>query len=76
MKLFNGTGLYKGLSGSANVTITFGGVGPRLTQVHEAYAEVLEARGDLVAANRHLRQAIASHRPAAPYGLESRIAIA
>jgi len=52
------------------------GVGPRLTQVHEAYAEVLEARGDLVAANRHLRQAIASHRPAAPYGLESRIAIA
>jgi len=52
------------------------GAGPRLTQVHEAYAEVLEARGDLVAANRHLRQAIASHRPAAPYGLESRIAIA
>ncbi len=52
------------------------GQGPRLTQVHEAYAEVLEARGDLVAANRHLRQAIAAYRPAAPYAGESRIAIA
>jgi len=52
------------------------GAGPRLTQVHEAYAEVLEARGDLVGANRHLRQAIAAHRPMAPYALESRIAIA
>ncbi len=52
------------------------GRGPRLTQVHEAYAEVLEARGDLVAANRHLRQAIAAYRPAAPYAAESRIAIA
>ena len=50
------------------------GSGARLTQVHEAYAEVLEARGDLVAANRHLRHAIASHRPAAL--LESRSAIA
>jgi hypothetical protein len=29
--LFNGTGLYKGLSGTANVTISFGGIGPRLT---------------------------------------------
>jgi hypothetical protein len=26
---FNGTGLYKGISGTANVTITFGGVGSR-----------------------------------------------
>ena len=50
------------------------GPGPRLTAVHEAYAEILEARGDLVAANRHLRHAIAAHRPAAP--IESRIAIA
>jgi len=51
------------------------GPGPRLSQVHEAYAEVLEARGDLATANRHLRQAIAAHRPAAP-AIESRIAIA
>src|SRR5438445_3595343 len=34
--------------------------GPRLTQVHEAYAEVLEARADLVAATPHPRQAIPS----------------
>jgi hypothetical protein len=26
---FNGTGLYKGISGTANVTVTFGGVGSR-----------------------------------------------
>ena len=52
------------------------GPGPRLSQVHEAYAEVLEARGDLAAANRHLRQAIAAHRPAAHVAMESRIAIA
>src|SRR5262249_14799761 len=26
---FNGTGLYKGISGTANVTVTFGGVSPR-----------------------------------------------
>jgi len=31
VRLFNGTGLYKGLSGSAVVTISFAGVGPRLT---------------------------------------------
>jgi hypothetical protein len=29
--LFNGTGLYKGLSGNANVTVSFGGIAPRLT---------------------------------------------
>jgi hypothetical protein len=29
--LFNGTGLYKGISGSAEVTLSFGGIGPRLT---------------------------------------------
>jgi hypothetical protein len=29
VKFFNGTGLYKGISGTANVTISFGGVAPR-----------------------------------------------
>jgi hypothetical protein len=29
---FNGTGLYKGISGTANVTVTFGGVSPRYTK--------------------------------------------
>jgi hypothetical protein len=29
VKFFNGTGLYKGISGTANVTLTVGGVGPR-----------------------------------------------
>ncbi|HET7421794.1 MAG TPA: tetratricopeptide repeat protein [Candidatus Dormibacteraeota bacterium] len=50
--------------------------GSRLMNVHEAYAEILEARGDLAAANRQLRQAIAAYRPAASEALESRIAIA
>ena len=50
--------------------------GPRLMEVHEAYAEVLEARGDLATANQHLRQAIAAYRPATPLAVESRIAIA
>jgi hypothetical protein len=45
-------------------------------QVHEAYAEILEARGDLVAANGHLKKALAASRPATPAALESRIAIA
>jgi hypothetical protein len=31
VRLFNGTGLYKGLSGTAQVTLSFGGIGPRLT---------------------------------------------
>jgi hypothetical protein len=29
VKFFNGSGLYKGIAGTANVTLTFGGVGPR-----------------------------------------------
>jgi hypothetical protein len=29
VKFFNGTGLYKGISGTANITVTFGGVAPR-----------------------------------------------
>jgi hypothetical protein len=45
-------------------------------EVHEAYAEILEARGDLAAANRHLKRALAAFQPAAPGVLESRIAIA
>jgi hypothetical protein len=28
--LFNGTDLYKGISGSAEITLSFGGIGPRL----------------------------------------------
>jgi hypothetical protein len=28
---FNGTGLYQGISGSANITLSFAGIGPRLT---------------------------------------------
>lgn len=50
--------------------------GHRLMDVHEAYAAILEARGDLVTANQHLKQAIAAFRPAAQTDLESRIAIA
>ena len=50
--------------------------GPRLVAIHEAYAEVLEARGDLATANHHLRDAIAASRPATAAMLESRIAIA
>lgn len=51
------------------------GPGPRLSKVHEAYAEMLEARGDLAAANRHLRRALATTSPAAMVA-GSRIAIA
>jgi hypothetical protein len=29
--LFNGAGLYKGISGTVNITISFVGVGPRFT---------------------------------------------
>jgi tetratricopeptide (TPR) repeat protein len=52
------------------------GPGPQIMEVHEAYAEILEARGDLAAANRHLKRALAAFQPAAPGVLESRIAIA
>jgi tetratricopeptide (TPR) repeat protein/DNA-binding XRE family transcriptional regulator len=51
--------------------------GRRLMDVHETYAAVLESRGDLADANRHLKLAIAAFRPATPTTLESsRIAIA
>ncbi|HKC19803.1 MAG TPA: tetratricopeptide repeat protein [Candidatus Dormibacteraeota bacterium] len=50
------------------------GGGPRLVQIHEHFAEVLEARGELGQANRHLKRALAAHRPAAAG--EQRIAIA
>ncbi|TMC53980.1 MAG: tetratricopeptide repeat protein [Chloroflexi bacterium] len=52
------------------------GGGPRLSQVHEAFAEVLESRGDLPRANRHLRRALAASRPAGHGEPESRVAIA
>jgi hypothetical protein len=29
--IFNGTGRYQGISGSANITLSFAGIGPRLT---------------------------------------------
>jgi tetratricopeptide (TPR) repeat protein len=61
---------------AALVAAEAAGRGSRLTQVHEAYAEVLEARGDLAAANRHLKQALGAYHPTAPGALESRIAIA
>jgi tetratricopeptide (TPR) repeat protein len=51
------------------------GGGPRLVQLHENYAEILESRGDLVSANRHLKQALATQRPAAR-NLEPRVATA
>jgi hypothetical protein len=31
VKLYNGTGLYKGIAGTATVTVTFGGISPRYT---------------------------------------------
>ena len=52
------------------------GGGRRLAQVHEHYAEVFEARGDLVTANRHLREALSASRPAPHVEPESRIATA
>lgn len=51
------------------------GMAARVVDVNESYAEVLEARGDLVAANRHLKRALAAHRPCAD-PVESKIAIA
>lgn len=61
---------------TALATAEGAGPGLRLSQVHEAYAEVLEARGDLANANRHLKQALAAFRPASHAQPESRIATA
>jgi tetratricopeptide (TPR) repeat protein len=38
--------------------------GHRLSRIHEVYAEILEARGDLANANRHLKRALTVSRPA------------
>jgi tetratricopeptide (TPR) repeat protein len=38
-------------------------LGERLLRAHATYAEILEERGDLQAANRHLRQVLALNRP-------------
>jgi tetratricopeptide (TPR) repeat protein/DNA-binding XRE family transcriptional regulator len=35
----------------------------RLVQAHAAYAQILEERGDLMAANHHLKEVLASSRP-------------
>jgi tetratricopeptide (TPR) repeat protein len=47
----------------------------RLSRVHEAYADVLEMRGDLASANRHLKLALGARRPAYA-ALETRTATA
>lgn len=52
------------------------GPGLRLTHVHEAYAEVLESRGELARANQHLKRALAASRPIGQRMVETRIAIA
>ena len=52
------------------------GSGARLSEVHEAFAEILEARGDLAGANDHLKQALAAAHTAPSSALESRIATA
>lgn len=51
------------------------GPGPRLTRAHEAYAEILESRGDLARANDHLKRALAASAPAGHRMPETRIAI-
>lgn len=48
----------------------------RAAQVHEAYADVLEARGDLAEANRHLKRALAVSERSDRRTAETRIAIA
>jgi tetratricopeptide (TPR) repeat protein len=35
----------------------------RLVQAHATYAQILEDRGDLQAANQHLREVVALNRP-------------
>jgi tetratricopeptide (TPR) repeat protein len=52
------------------------GPGPRLTQVLEAYADVLEGRGDLARANRQLKRALAASQPSGRREAEARVAIA
>lgn len=39
------------------------GLAERLIRAHAAYAELLEERGDLAAANHHLKEVVASSRP-------------
>ena len=60
---------------AALVAAEAAGSGPRLVQLHETYAAVLEDRGDLISANRHLKRALAANKPAHA-ALESRTAIA
>jgi tetratricopeptide (TPR) repeat protein len=60
---------------SAVVAAENAGGGPRLVQLHENYAELLEARGDLVGANRHLKQALAARLPTSR-SMEPRVATA
>lgn len=54
------------------------GGGERLSRCHIIYADILERRGDLAAANKHLRAAISQLRPAGGGAaqMESRIASA
>lgn len=51
------------------------GAGERLRRCHVTYAEILEGRGDLTAANEHLKRAIGMRNDAALHqALESRVA--
>lgn len=50
--------------------------GAWLARCHVLYADVLESRGDLAAANSHLRQALSESRPAALHKAEARSATA
>jgi tetratricopeptide (TPR) repeat protein len=54
------------------------GVRERLLRGHALYAEILESRGDLAGANRHLKRAIAASQgaPSTPQAQESRSASA
>jgi tetratricopeptide (TPR) repeat protein len=54
------------------------GGGERLSRCHIIYADILQRRGDLAAANKHLRAAISQLRPArlGAAQMESRIASA
>jgi hypothetical protein len=48
----------------------------RAARYHAMYAEILEARGDIVAANRHLKAALLASRPGVSGVLDSRAATA